>query len=124
MNYGMSVSSRMLNVMFAPRPSGAVQEVFVVRKRVAAGVWSCDQRPVAVLPKERVIVVQQGGWEYCDTDCHDDFLDSLEVDPPTAALATPGARWWGRRCLSPVRTRAAASGLRSSDRGSSSAFWR
>lgn len=54
----------------------------MVRKRVASGVWTCDQRPVAVLPKERVIVVQQGGWEYCDADFHDDFINSLEVDPP------------------------------------------
>ena len=60
----------------------ADKEVFVVRNRVASGVWTSSHRPVPVLPKERVIVVHSGGWEYVDSDLYDDFIDRMEMDPP------------------------------------------
>ncbi|GJP59388.1 hypothetical protein CLOP_g11709 [Closterium sp. NIES-67] len=44
------------------------KEVFVIRKRVAKGTWHARYRPVPVEPKEKVILLHQGGWRYIETD--------------------------------------------------------
>ncbi|CAI7879289.1 unnamed protein product [Closterium sp. NIES-53] len=44
------------------------KEVFVIRKRVAKGTWHARYRPIPVEPKEKVILLHQGGWRYIQTD--------------------------------------------------------
>ncbi|CAI5951978.1 unnamed protein product [Closterium sp. NIES-64] len=44
------------------------KEVFVIRKRVAKGTWHARYRPLPVEPKEKVILLHQGGWRYIETD--------------------------------------------------------
>ncbi|CAI5506819.1 unnamed protein product [Closterium sp. Naga37s-1] len=44
------------------------KEVFVIRKRVAKGTWHARYRPIPVEPKEKVILLHQGGWRYIETD--------------------------------------------------------
>ncbi|CAI5962270.1 unnamed protein product [Closterium sp. NIES-64] len=43
-------------------------EAFVMRTRVAEGVWEDHKRPKPVQPTERTIVLHQGGWSYVPTD--------------------------------------------------------
>lgn len=58
------------------------REVFVVRKRVATGIWDDSLRPKPVLPRERVIIVHEGGWKYLDSPYNTDFFDDSDMEPP------------------------------------------